>query len=76
RYLHHLRPGARVVLICPQERGFASDHTHTVYFDDDALRLVCQELGLELQWQNSFPFPRWMGKLFTYNEFVTVATHS
>ncbi|MGH4023478.1 MAG: methyltransferase domain-containing protein [Pseudonocardiaceae bacterium] len=76
RYLHHLRPGARVVLICPQERGFASDHTHTVYFDDDALRQVCQELDLELQWQNSFPFPRWMGRLFTYNEFVTVATHS
>lgn len=73
-YLPCLQPGARVVLICPQERGFASDHTHTVYFDDDALRQVCDELGLVLQGQRSFPFPRWTGRVFTYNEFVTVAT--
>ena len=73
-YLPYLQPGARVVLICPQERGFASDATHTVFLDDDALRQVCAELGLTLQWQSSFPFPRWMGKLFTYNEFVTVAS--
>lgn len=72
-YLPYLQPGARVVLICPQERGFASDATHTVLLDDDALGQVCAELGLTLQWQSSFPFPRWMGKLFTYNEFVTVA---
>lgn len=72
-YLPFLQPGARVVLICPQERGFASDDTHTVFLDNDALREVCQELGLELREQCSFPFPRWMGGLFTYNEFVTVA---
>ncbi|MGH3907591.1 MAG: class I SAM-dependent methyltransferase [Pseudonocardiaceae bacterium] len=72
-YLPRLQPGGRVVLICPQERGFASDATHTVFLDDDALRGVCAELGLTLQCQSSFPFPRWMGKLFTYNEFVTVA---
>lgn len=72
-YLPYLQAGARVVLICPQERGFASDDTHTVFIDDDALRQVCQELGLVLQRQSSFPFPRRMGKLFLYNEFVTVA---
>lgn len=75
-YLPHLQPGGRVVLICPQERGFASDATHTVFLDDDALRQVCAELGLVLQRQRSFPLPRWTGKLFTYNEFVTVATYS
>ncbi|HEX2300738.1 MAG TPA: methyltransferase domain-containing protein [Pseudonocardiaceae bacterium] len=75
-YLPRLQPGGRVVLICPQQRGFTSDATHTVFFDDDALRQVCEETGLEVQQQRSFPLPRWMGKLFTYNEFVTVATYS
>lgn len=75
-YLQYLQPGARIVLICPQERGFASDHTHTVFIDDEALRQVCAELDLVLERQDSFPFPRVMGRLFTYNEFVTVATRS
>lgn len=72
-YLPYLQPGATVVLICPQERGYASDGTHTVYVDDHALSRICQELGLTLRQQSSFPLPRWMGRLFTYNEFVTVA---
>jgi SAM-dependent methyltransferase len=72
-YLPHLAPGARVVLICPQERGYASDATHTVFFDHDKLRQLTAELGLVLERQMSFPFPRWAGRVFTYNEFVTVA---
>jgi SAM-dependent methyltransferase len=72
-YLRYLAPGARVVLICPQERGYASDSTHTVFFDQDRLRDLAVELGLEVVEQRSFPFPRVAGKVFTYNEFVTVA---
>jgi len=62
-----------VVLICPQERGFASDPTHTVFVDQPALAALAEELGLRTQRQYSFPLPRRAGKLFTYNEFVTVA---
>lgn len=64
---------ARVVLICPQQRGFASDPTHTVYFDQGRLARLCAELGLVVDRQFSFPFPTWVGRVFTYNEFVTVA---
>ncbi len=64
---------ARIVLICPQQRGFASDPTHTVYFDHGRLAQLCAELGLVVDRQFSFPFPDWMGRVFTYNEFVTVA---
>jgi SAM-dependent methyltransferase len=72
-YLPYLAPGARVVLICPQERGFASDETHTVFTDHAALRALSEDLGLSVQRQFSFPLPRFTGKVFTYNEFVTVA---
>lgn len=73
-YLPFLEPGAVVVLICPQERGFASDPTHTEFVDQAALASVVDELGLRPQRQFSFPLPRVTGRVFTYNEFVTVAT--
>ena len=73
-YLPFLAPATRVVLICPQERGYASDaHDHTVFFDFARLRSLCEELGLTVQRELSFPFPRFAGRVFTYNEFVTVA---
>jgi SAM-dependent methyltransferase len=72
-YLRFLSPGARVVLICPQERGYASDATHTVFFDHARLRELAEELGLTVEAERSFPFPRAAGKVFTYNEFVSVA---
>jgi SAM-dependent methyltransferase len=72
-YLPFLEPGARVVLICPQERGFASDPTHTVFTDQAALAALAKELDLHVERQFSFPLPRQAGRVFTYNEFVTVA---
>lgn len=72
-YIPFLEPGAVVVLICPQERGFASDATHTVFTDQSALAALVTEVGLRVQRQFSFPFPRAAGRVFTYNEFVTVA---
>jgi hypothetical protein len=34
---------------------------------------LARDLGLTVARQYSFPFPRAFGRLFTYNEFVTVA---
>lgn len=72
-YLPYLATGSPVVLICPQERGFASDPTHTVFTDHEALRALAVELGLDVVREFSFPLPRVLGRVFTYNEFVTVA---
>lgn len=72
-YLPFLEPAARVVLICPQERGFASDPTHTVFTDQEALAALVGELGLRVERQFAFPLPRATGRVFLYNEFVTVA---
>jgi hypothetical protein len=72
-YLDNLAPDARMVLICPQERGYASDSTHVEFADFDALTDVADQLGFATVRPMSFPLPRFAGKFFTYNEFVLVA---
>jgi 2-polyprenyl-3-methyl-5-hydroxy-6-metoxy-1,4-benzoquinol methylase len=73
-YLPCVRPGGRAVFITPQERGYASDATHVRWVGFEQARQLCEELGLTVEKQYSFPFPRPAGKVFTYNEFVTVAS--
>lgn len=73
-YLPYVRCSGRVVMITPQERGFASDPTHVEFLDLDALREIAVACGLHVDRAESFPLPRAMGKWFTYNEFVLVAT--
>lgn len=72
-YLPYLNPGSPVVLICPQERGFATDATHTTFFDFAGLRSLCTEVGVPVDKTYSFPLPRLAGRLFPYNEFVVLA---
>jgi 2-polyprenyl-3-methyl-5-hydroxy-6-metoxy-1,4-benzoquinol methylase len=72
-YLPYLKPDATLVLICPQEKGYATDHTHVRFVDDQALRATARRLGFSPVRQYSFPFPRATGKVFPYNEFVLTA---
>ncbi|KQO99438.1 class I SAM-dependent methyltransferase [Leifsonia sp. Leaf264] len=72
-YLPYLRPGGRVCVITPQERGYASDATHELFVDFAGIEEVFADLGLEPVRQYSFPFPRWAGRAFIYNEFIAVA---
>jgi len=73
-YLPYLRPGGRVFLVCPQERGYASDPTHVRFTDGEALTELASAVGLEPRPWFSFPFPRWAGRAFIYNEFCLLAT--
>lgn len=73
-YLGYLAPEARVVFICPQERGYAADPTHVSFTDLDDLADVARQLGLEVQKGQSFPLPRFAGKSFAYNEFILVSS--
>jgi SAM-dependent methyltransferase len=72
-YLPYLKKGGRVVILCPQESGYRSDATHVQFMDFTALYEVCRVSGLTIQKAYSFPFPRWVGKFFRYNEFVVIA---
>jgi SAM-dependent methyltransferase len=71
-YLKYLKPGGNVMLICPQERGYASDHTHIRWVDFDGLESHRRANELESVRSFSFPFPRSLGKTFIYNEFIHV----
>ena len=76
QYLELLRPGGRLVLIAPQEAGFRSDATHVELMDFTRLQRISTRLGLVPERAFSFPFPRWAGRWFTYNEFVVVSRRS
>lgn len=73
-YLGCLGPAARVVFICPQERGYAADPTHVEYTDLDGLADIAGQLGLTVRRGSSFPLPRFAGKAFSYNEFILVSS--
>ena len=73
-YLPYLRPGGRVFFVCPQERGYASDSTHVRWTTGDDLARLARDVGLVPEPWFSFPFPRWAGKPFVYNEFCLLAT--
>lgn len=75
-YLCYLRPAGAVVLITPQERGFASDPTHVRFVDDAELVRTVGRVGLDVERRYSFPLPRAAGKFFPYNEFVLLARRS
>jgi len=72
-YLPYLRPGGKVFFVCPQERGYASDPTHVRFADFEALADLSAEVGLTVEKSFSFPFPRFAGKPFIYNEFCVLA---
>lgn len=71
-YLPRLKSRGRVVLIAPQEAGFRSDATHVEFFDFKQLEHLLTCCGLCFAKAYSFPFPRWVGRVFKYNEFVTI----
>jgi hypothetical protein len=72
-HLGYLRPGGQLILITPQEVGFRSDHTHVEFVDFAALREIVAALALKPVREHSFPFPRFVGRLFIYNQFVSVS---
>lgn len=71
-YLPLLKPSGKVILITPQEKGQASDPTHIEmvgFVEQDALG---QAFELKKVKSYSFPFLRFMGEYFIYNEFVSI----
>lgn len=71
-YLTYVRPGGRVVLITPQEKGYTTDATHVRFVDAERSAQHLREAGVDLERDYSFPFLRPAGRIFPYNEFVVV----
>jgi SAM-dependent methyltransferase len=72
-HLDLLRDGGRVVVLTPQEAGYRSDPTHVEFMDFDKVEALLLQAGLVADARYSFPFPRLLGTVFKYNEFVTIA---
>ena len=72
-YIPFLKPEGRIIIITPQERGYASDATHVEFVDWARIRNILAPLGFTPVSEYSFPFPRFCGKLFIYNEFISVS---
>jgi 2-polyprenyl-3-methyl-5-hydroxy-6-metoxy-1,4-benzoquinol methylase len=72
-YLPYVKSGGEVIVICPQERGYASDATHVTFFDKQDIEELLTDLGLIPKKSYSYPLPRKFGKAFIYNEIVVRA---
>lgn len=70
--LEFVRPGGYVVLIAPQEAGYRTDSTHVEFMDFESLEAILFDAGAAPERSYSFPFPRFVGRMFPHNEFVTV----
>ncbi len=68
----YLIPEGRLVIICPQEAGFRSDSTHIEYLDFKSIKEYGLRHDFVVELAKSNPFPRFLGKLFKYNEFFVV----
>jgi SAM-dependent methyltransferase len=71
-YLRYVRPGGRVVVICPQQRGQRSDPTHVTYMPPTVIDAVLAGAGVQVERTASFPFPAVVGRWFTHNETIVV----
>lgn len=71
-YVPLLKEHGKLILFTPQEAGFRSDRTHVQFADFDVLRKIAADLGFKTLQQFSFPFPRPVGRIFRFNEFVMV----
>jgi 2-polyprenyl-3-methyl-5-hydroxy-6-metoxy-1,4-benzoquinol methylase len=72
-YLPYLKKNGGILIITPQEAGYASDPTHVTFTDFERVREILNELNFEVTSQKTFPFPRAFGRYFKYNEFHTYA---
>ena len=72
-YIPFLKKDGKIIVICPQEKGYSTDATHVDFYDFEALEKLLAKVGFSVEKKQSFPFPRVAGKYFPYNEFVVVA---
>ncbi|WP_100924291.1 class I SAM-dependent methyltransferase [Tenacibaculum sp. SZ-18] len=72
-YLPFVKVNGKLVVITPQEAGYASDETHIQFTDFKVVKRIFSALGVIQEKFYSFPFPRFVGKVFKHNEFISVA---
>lgn len=74
-YLPFLKQSALIILITPQEKGFDSDSSHVAFIDFEKQKELLESVGFKRRAFYSFPFPRFLGTSFIYNEFVSIGAN-
>lgn len=72
-YIHLLKPQGKLIIITPQEAGYKSDSTHIEFMNFSKLQSITEKLDFTISQEYSFPFPRFIGHFFIYNEFVSIS---
>jgi hypothetical protein len=72
-YLPYLNSDGKVVIICPQKRGFDSDPSHVEFMDFEKLSALVNKCQMRVVSASSHPLPVVFSKAFIYNEFVVTA---
>lgn len=72
-YLPYLKKNGKMVIICPQQRGFNSDPSHVEFMDFEKLSAIVRRCEMKVVSASSHPLPFVFGKAFIYNEFVVTA---
>jgi SAM-dependent methyltransferase len=77
-YIPYLKSNGKIFLITPQEVGHKSTDSHITWTDFDRLEIIINQIGSEFKVIKSFsfPFPRFFGKVFKYNEFNVLASRN
>lgn len=72
QYIYLLKPEGKLVIITPQEVGYRSDSSHVEFINFTKVARIYKTINFQIIKQYSFPFPRILGHLFIYNEFISV----
>lgn len=71
-YAPYLKQRSKMLFITPQEAGFKRDASHVEFMDFKKLKSLLEAHRFSPASAISFPFPRPVGYLFPYNEFVVL----
>jgi SAM-dependent methyltransferase len=73
QYVALLKGDGQILIVTPQEAGFKSDNTHVNFTDFESIERILSNSNFQVRAMKSFPFPRFVGRYFKYNEFVVSA---
>nr|MBF0221237.1 methyltransferase domain-containing protein [Desulfobulbaceae bacterium] len=74
QYKSLIKDNGQLILITPQEAGYFSDETHIEFMNFTKLQEVAVASGFQEIRHYSFPFPRFIGNIFKYNEFISIGS--
>ena len=73
-YTPFIKSDGKIIIITPQEAGFASDPTHVTMMNHEQVSKILNDFCKPNILQYSFPFPLVVGKFFKYNENISIGT--